>query len=136
MCSNHLIYMVDLCHPQVFHLYIYLISLMFLSYLHAYLLRSRRVDKATPRPASSARNIQLLSNNQLDRHPSNEKPAFVRELEGSLNSSPNAVHKDYTRPSSPVSEAPPDIDESNVIPAITYTSGGVNFYLRLGAIGE
>ena len=58
------------CFPQVFHLYIYLVSLLFLVYLHTFLLRQRDDLKVV-------RNIRLVSNNQLD---SPDKSAFAVQV--------------------------------------------------------
>ena len=114
-----------------------MVSLIFLSYLHTYLLRHKTAD-SSPKSSSSTRNIQLLSNNQVERRSSTDKHVFGRE--GSINSAQPVpvlpVNKEYQRPASPVSELPAELDEGTVMPPVSYTSGGVNFYLRLGAIGK
>ena len=114
-----------------------MMSLIFLSYLHTYLLRHKTAD-SIPKSNSSARNIQLVSNNQMDRQSSTDKPVFGQE--GCINSNQPVpvlpVNKEYPRPVSPISDIPIELDEGAAMPPISYTSGGVNFYLRLGAIGK
>jgi len=97
--------------------------MIFLVYLHAYLLRLKH---GPSHDEKNSRNIALVSNNQLD---SSDKGYGVKE--GSdLSVGHNKENR--SRSSSDVGE----LEEFHNPPPISYDSEGVNFYLRLGAIGR
>ena len=75
----------------------------------------------------AARNIRLVSNNQLD---SPDKTALAMPENSDIVSSHS---KQNVR-----SRSPSDIDPEPYYPPrpVSHDSGGVNFYLRLGAIGK
>ena len=105
----------------MFHLYAYFVSLLFLLYVHAYLLRHKDDQKVV-------RNIRLVSNNQLD---SPDKSAFAVQESSDISSSHSKENRSRSRTPSDV-----DIEPYQPTRAITHDADGVNFYLRLGAIGK
>ena len=108
----------------MFHLYLYIVSLVFLIYLHCYLLNQKPSRKHTPRG-----NIRLVSNNQLD---SPDKSALAVQEASDISSTHS--QKEGNRSRTP-SEG--EVESYHEAPRpVTYDSSGVNFYLRLGAIGE
>jgi hypothetical protein len=108
-------------YQHVFHCYIYIISLVFLVYLHCYLLRQRGEERV------NRGNIRLVSNNQLD---SPDKSAFAVAENSEIDSQHSG--KENVRSRTP---SDGDVDPYESPRPVTYDSVGVNFYLRLGAIG-
>lgn len=108
---------------QVFHLYLYTVSLVFLIYLHCYLLH-QKPSRKTPRG-----NIRLVSNNQLD---SPDKSALAVQETSDISSGHS--QKEGNRSRTP---SDGEVESYHEAPRpVTYDSNGVNFYLRLGAIGK
>ncbi len=72
-------------------------------------------------------NIRLVSNNQLD---SPDKSAFAVAENSEVDSQHSGKDNRSRTPSDP------DIEPYESTRPVTYDSAGVNFYLRLGAIGN
>ena len=108
----------------MFHLYLYGVSLFFLFYFACYLLNQRGDRKARKG------NIQLVSNNQLD---SPDKSALAVQENSELSSG----HSEKGNRSRTPSDCGVELESYGECQRpVTYDSAGVNFYLRLGAIGK
>ena len=104
---------------QVFRMYLCVVSIMFLVYLHAYLFRFRDKSHASLRPRSSM-------DHHLDQSPSN-----------TLNHS-ELRHSSLTRDQDKKSREIDTFSDLTIKDAapVHYGGKGINFYLRFGAIGE